>query len=609
MKKILIASIMFVLTIAAAQSVSAQFGKFRRSVNPVSGRYIVALNPKFVDKSAAEAAVQSEAGYLRHVYGGEVRNVFANAFKGFVVEMPEKAAIRMSRDERVAFIEQDAVISVEASEAAASWGLDRIDQRNLPLNSQYSWSTGASNVHAYILDSGIRPTHSDFVGRASMDYDAVGDGQNGVDCNGHGTHVAGTVGGTTYGVAKNVRLHSVRVIPCSNSGQVSHLVMGLEWVTANRELPAVANISITASGPSSALDTAIQNAINAGVTVVVAAGNFNMDACNYSPARAPGAVTVGATTSTDAKASYSNFGPCVDVWAPGTAITSAGHLDDNGIRGMSGTSMASPHVAGIAALYLAANPGASTTTVANALRTTSSTGAVTGLDGTSANRMVFSWLDGTPPASAPASVRIKKRAVTGGQESMPMTAFEFAADNLSTPNFSLYPENEFVDSNVTEFGSGNMITVTEGSAFGWNLTGISCVETSGDGSPNEVNSTVNLTTRTANIIAEAGEQIECTFTSSPIAPSAGKATVSGRLVYSNGRGVGGVRVELLNASTNQVVSVYTNSFGYYTFNDLRVNDFYVLYVPSGRRTGSGVRASRSFTLESDLAEMDFVISR
>ncbi len=608
MKKILIASIIFVLTIAAAQSVSAQMGKFRRAVNPIKGRYIVVLNPKYTDKFALQAAVESEAGYLGYVYGGDVKDVVANAFKGFIVEMSEKAAIRLSRDERIAFVEQDSEMSLQASEAAASWGLDRIDQRALPLNSQYTWSTGASNVHAYILDSGIRPTHVDYSGRASMDYDAIGDGRNGVDCNGHGTHVTGTVGGTTYGVAKNVRLHSVRVVPCTNSAQISHLIMGLNWVATNRVLPAVANISITASGQSGALDSAVQGVINAGVTVVVAAGNDNRDACLSSPASAPEAITVGATLSSDAKASYSNFGPCVDVWAPGSGITSAGMADDNAVRSMSGTSMASPHVAGIAALYLAANPGASPGAVANAIRNTSSTGIVTGLDGTSANRMVFSWLGGNPPASAPASVRIRKRAVTGGAESMPNTAFEFAADNLSASSFSLFPENEFVDSNVTEFGSGNSITVTENQAIGWSLTSISCVETSG-GSPNVVNSTVNLAARTANIIAEEGEQIECTFTSSPLAPSAGKATVSGRIAYSNGRGVGGVRLELLNASTNQLVSTVTNSFGYYSFKDLPVSDFYVLYVPSGRRVGAGVIGSRSFTLESDLAEVNFTINR
>lgn len=609
MKKILISSVMFILAIGAAQSVSAQFGKFRKSVNPVASRYIVVLNPKYVDKFSSEAAVESEAGYLRHVYGGEVKNVFANAMKGYVVHMSERAAMQLSRDERVAFVEQDSVISVEATETSASWGLDRIDQRTLPLNSQYSWSTGASNVHAYIIDSGIRPNHVDYAGRASMDYDAVGDGQNGVDCNGHGTHVAGTVGGTTYGVAKNVRIHSVRVIPCTNSGQLSHLVMGLEWVTANRIRPAVANISITASGASPVLDTAVQNAINAGVTVVTAAGNFNMDACNYSPARAANAITVGATNSDDSKAGYSNFGACVDVWAPGTGITSAGHSSDTAIRGMSGTSMASPHVAGIAALYLAANPLANPSAVASALSSTSSTGSVTGLDGASANRMVYSWLGGTPPAPAPASVRIRKRAVTSGQESMPQTAFQFEADNLSTSSFALYPENTYVDSNVTAFGTGNVITVTESQTFGWQVTGISCVETSGSGSPNIVNSTVNLAARTANIIVEAGEQVECTFTSSMIAPSAGKSVVSGRILYSNGRGVGSTRVTLLNASTNTAYTATTNSFGHYTFRDLSVGDFYVLSVPVTGRGPLRRTVTRTFSLDADLFNFDLVVDR
>ena len=326
MKKFLILSIVAILgcTLASIlpQTTSGQTGKFRRSENGINGRYIVVLNPQYVDAQASEPAIASEAAHLKGIYGGDIKGVYSAAVKGFVVEMPEKAAVALSKNARVAFVEQDAEISVAGSETSSSWGLDRIDQRSLPLNSQYSWGTDASNVHAYVIDSGIRPTHADFGGRATADYDALGDGQNGIDCSGHGTHVAGTIGSATYGVAKNVRLHGVRVLPCSGSGMVSHLIMGLDWVTANRILPAVANISITASGPSNAMETAIQNTVNSGVTVVVAAGNYNMDACNYSPARATSVISVGATVSSDAKASYSNFGSCVDVWAPGTSITS-----------------------------------------------------------------------------------------------------------------------------------------------------------------------------------------------------------------------------------------------------------------------------------------------
>jgi subtilisin family serine protease len=613
MKKPLLLSIVSIIGVTLVsilpQVASGQTAKFRRSDSGVSGRYIVVLNPKFVDKNAPEPTVASEAAHLRGIYGGEVREIYSNALKGFVVEMSERAAMALSKNERVSFVEQDAQTFGSATETSASWGLDRIDQRSLPLNSQYSWGTDASNVHAYILDSGIRPTHVDFGGRATADYDAVGDGQNGIDCSGHGTHVAGTVGSSTYGVAKNIRLHGVRVLPCSGSGQVSHLIMGLDWVSANRVLPAVANISITASGPSNAMDTAIQNTINSGVTVVVAAGNYNMDACNYSPARMPAAITVGATVSSDAKASYSNFGTCVDTWAPGTSITSVGHSSDTATRVMSGTSMASPHVTGVAALYLAANPNASPATVAASINSTSTSGIVTGLDTASPNRMVYSWLSGSAPAPSPARVTIKKRARTSGTESVPTTAFPYSADNLATTSFSLYPENQFVDPGVTEFGSGNMITVTENQVLGWNLTDISCVETSGSGLPNSINTTVDLANRKAYIVAEEGEQVECTFTSEPIAPSASYASISGRVLTADGRGVKGARVDLLNASTNEFRYVTTNTFGHFIISDLRVGDFYVISIPAVKKRGGRNQLSQAFTLEDDLTGMDFILPR
>lgn len=611
MKKFLILSIVSVLGFTFAsilpQTASAQTGKFRRAgEHGIKGRYIVVLNEKYVDQDAAEPTVRSEAAHLQSLYGGNLKNVYSNALKGFVVELPERAALALSRNDRVAYVEQDAQTFGSASETAASWGLDRIDQRGLPLNSQYSWGGDASNVHAYIIDSGIRPTHVEFGGRATADFDALSDGQNGIDCMGHGTHVAGTIGSSVHGVAKNVRLHGVRVLPCSGGGMVSHLIQGIDWVAANRILPAVANISITVSMVSTSVNNSIQNAVNRGITVVVAAGNNNMDACNYSPGSASSAITVGATVSTDWKATYSNFGSCVDVWAPGTSILSTGHSSDTATRYMSGTSMASPHVAGIAALYLAANPGASPATVANGIRNTSTTGAVLGLDAASPNRMVYSWLGETAPAPTAGRVKIRKQTVSNGAENTPNTAFPYEAANLSASSFSLYPQNEFVDSNVTSFGSGNMITVTENQVLGWRLTSISCVETSGSGLPNAVNSTVDLTNRRANIVVEEGEQVECTFTSEAITPSAANASVSGRVTDSAGRGLRGTRVEILNASTNEVRATTTNTFGYYSFSNLPVGDFYVLSVPSSRR-GWARTNSYTFTLDDNLTSMNFVL--
>jgi subtilisin family serine protease len=241
----------------------------------------------------------------------------------------------------------------------------------------------------YIVDTGIRFSHNDFGGRAVTGYDAV-DGGSADDCNGHGTHVAGTVGGSTYGVAKGVTLVGVRVLNCSGSGTNSGVIAGVNWVASDHQTgaPAVANMSLGGS-VSSALDTAVNNAINDGVTFAVAAGNSNRNACNYSPARVAAAITVGATTSTDARASYSNYGSCLDLFAPGSSITSAWYTSNTATNTISGTSMATPHVAGVAALYLKGNPGASPATVRDAIVNNATTGKVTKPGTSSPNRLLF----------------------------------------------------------------------------------------------------------------------------------------------------------------------------------------------------------------------------
>src|SRR4029434_8781353 len=253
-------------------------------------------------------------------YRGKLKHVYQNALNGFAAEMSEEDAEKLSEDFRVEFVEEDAVITADVTQNNPPWGLDRIDQRNRPLNAIYTFNWTGAGVRAYVIDTGIRTSHTQFGGRASNVFDAFGG--SGADCNGHGTHVSGTVGGSTYGVAKSALLRGVRVLNCSGSGATSGVIAGVDWVRNNRINPAVANMSL-GGGASSALDTAVNNLSNSGVAIAVAAGNSNANACNSSPARAANAITVGSTTTTDARSSFSNFGTCLDLFAPGSGILSS----------------------------------------------------------------------------------------------------------------------------------------------------------------------------------------------------------------------------------------------------------------------------------------------
>ena len=368
---------------------TAYAADFRTAKNPVEGQYIVVLKNSaaaLAGESNRAARVSAVANDIAVSHRVQLVRSFNRVLRGFVVKADDNALARLLVDPRVAYVEEDGLVRANPTQTGATWGIDRVDQRNLPLNGTYTYNTTAAGVHAYIIDTGLLASHSEFAGRVGNGFDSVGGGTN--DCNGHGTHVAGTVGGTTWGVAKGATIHPVRVLDCGGSGTWAGVIAGIDWVAANRVLPAVANMSL-GGGANTSVDIAVANLTNAGVTVVVAAGNNSSDACGFSPARAPSAITVGSTTSTDAASSFTNWGTCLDIFAPGSSITSAWHTGNTATNTISGTSMASPHVAGAAALYLASNPSATPSQVTASLLANATPNAIAGIPGSgSPNRML-----------------------------------------------------------------------------------------------------------------------------------------------------------------------------------------------------------------------------
>lgn len=332
--------------------------------------------------------------------------VFTHALNGFTADLTASQVAALAQDPSVTRIEPDRVVGIDATQSPATWGLDRIDQRNLPLNSSYTYTATGAGVKAYIIDTGILGTHSDFGGRVLSGYTAISDGNGTTDCNGHGTHVAGTVGGTTYGVAKSVSLVPVRVLSCAGSGSTTGVIAGVDWVTADHAAgtPAVANMSLGGS-TSASLNAAVARSITDGVTYAVAAGNSNTDACTASPASEPTAITVGATGSTDARASYSNFGTCLDVFAPGSGITSDWITSTTATNTISGTSMATPHVVGVAALLLSADSTATPATITARLLANATPSVVTDTRTGSPNLLLASGTFTPGPVTAPSEPR------------------------------------------------------------------------------------------------------------------------------------------------------------------------------------------------------------
>ncbi|GAA2649874.1 S8 family peptidase [Streptomyces vastus] len=384
------------VTALPAQAAAAPVGPVQYAGAPgtIANSYIVTL-----DADAAKAG-SAEGRALAKEYGATIERTYKKALNGYAVEATEAEAKRFAADPAVASVVQNRTFTITATQPSPpSWGLDRIDQAALPLNQSYTYDdTAGEGVTAYIIDTGVRITHTDFGGRAAYGYDAVDNDNTAQDGHGHGTHVAGTVAGTAYGVAKKAKIVGVRVLNNSGQGTTAQVVAGIDWVTSNAVKPAVANMSL-GGGADTAIDTAVRNSIASGVTYAVAAGNESTNASTRSPARVTEAITVGATTSTDAKASYSNFGTVLDVFAPGSSITSTWATSDSATNTISGTSMASPHVAGAVALYLADNPTATPAAVQTALVNSATTGVVTSPGTGSPNRLLRVGSGGgtTPP--------------------------------------------------------------------------------------------------------------------------------------------------------------------------------------------------------------------
>jgi subtilisin family serine protease len=356
---------------------------FLRVKEPLQGQYIVVLK-----ENGSGAAVSTLINDVSVQHKVSVSRTYENALRGFVMQSTEAQARAMAADARVKYVIEDGLAHTLGSQTNAPWSLDRVDQRHLPLDTTYGYANTGQGVHVYIIDTGIRASHQEFEGRASLDFTAINDGRGAADCHGHGTHVAGSVGGATWGVAKKARLHSVRVLDCNGSGSWSQVIAGIDWVTANRTAPAVVNMSL-GGGANQAVDDAVRNSIARGVVYAIAAGNSGADACYSSPARVAEALTVGATGRNDARASFSNHGGCIDLFAPGVDISSALHTTDSATGVLSGTSMAAPHVAGVAALYWERYPSATAFDIMTALVNRTTPGKVS--DSRSANRLLYSY--------------------------------------------------------------------------------------------------------------------------------------------------------------------------------------------------------------------------
>lgn len=435
-----------------------------RQSQPIPDRYIVVFKHDVANPRAqADDSVRKSGGRRLHS--------FSRALKGFSARLSRDEVERLRADPAVDYIEQDQTISLSTVQGSATWGLDRIDQADRPMDLLYQYDYTGLGVTAFIIDTGLRADHPEFAGRVLSGFNAevhdtpghvtgVVDPGDTSDCNGHGTHVSGTVGGTTWGVAKGVSLVPVRVLDCDGSGTNSGVIAGIDWVASHPARPAVANMSL-GGGLSSALNAAVANAVAQGVTMVVAAGNSNQDACKYSPSSEPSAITVGATTSQDSRASFSNFGRCVDIFAPGVAITSSWNTDATPTYTISGTSMASPHVAGVAALALQANPAATPLAVGNFLEAHATANRLSSLGSGSPNLLLYSVAAGAPTEPPPVTIAVK--SLTGKAAKVSRAWRGQAVVTVRNVNTGANVANATVNGTFAPGGSGSCVTSNKGS--------------------------------------------------------------------------------------------------------------------------------------------------
>jgi subtilisin family serine protease len=422
----------------------------------VDGAYIVVFKDNVANVEMSIDDVGNTNGFV-------AEHRYASALKGFSGRLTDEQVEALRNDPRVAYIEQDQVAHIVTTQTGATWGIDRVDQLDLPLSTTYEYNYTGAGVDAYIIDTGILLTHSDFGGRALKGVDEITSGGTAIDQNGHGTHVAGTVGGTTYGIAKSVTLYAVRVLDASGSGTYAQVIAGVDWVTANHSSsrPSVANMSLGGS-TSTSLDTAVQNSIASGVTYCIAAGNYYANASNYSPARVAAAITVGATTSSDGFASYSNYGSVVDILAPGSSVKSDYYSSTTATATMSGTSMATPHVTGACALYLEANPSATPAEVAAGLVAASTANTITSVPSGTVNKFLYTLFSGGSTPTVPAAPVLSSPTNGATSVSIPPTLSWAASTGATSYAVQVSTSSSF----TTTAYSASGLTTTSTSATG-----------------------------------------------------------------------------------------------------------------------------------------------